>query len=590
MSQIYVFGVLVAALGLFVWGRWRYDLVALATLLAVVAPGIVEPEEAFLGFGHPAVVTVAAVLVLSRGLESAGVAKAVARWVGRTGDRELLQLSLLTVVTAVSSAFMNNVGALALFLPVAIQVARARDRPASVYLMPLAFGSLLGGLTTLVGTPPNIIIASFRAEEVGSAFGMFDFGPVGGIVAVVGVAFLVLVGWRFLPERKGEARPDELFEVEEYLSEVLVPAESEWIGSTLEAAMERTEADVIVLGIVRGEREIAGPVGSERLRSGDVLVVEAESDELDALLADAELEPAGARELRDRFLASGGDVEVTEAVVQRDSDFEGRTARELELRARHGVNLLGVAREGRRVSGRVADIAFQPGDVLLLQGSRDSILAALGTLGGLPLAGRGLEIGRPRRLPVAAAIFGVAVALPVVGALPVQVSLTAGAVAMVISGVLSPAAAYDGVQWPVIVLLGAMLPVGDALESTGGARTLAAALLETGEYLPAESSVVALLVVTMLLSNVINNAAATVLMAPIGLAIARGLQASVDPFLMAVAVGASCAFLTPIGHQSNTLVMGPGGYRFGDFLYLGLPVTLLVVVTASPLILLVWPL
>ncbi len=586
-----MFAVLAAALGLFVWGRWRYDVVALAVLLALVVPGIIDPADAFLGFGHPAVVTVVAVLVISRALERSGFVGVVVGWMGGVGGRPVLQIAALTTLVAVCSAVMNNVGALALFLPVAIRMARDDGQPASLFLMPLAFGSLLGGLTTLIGTPPNIIMATFRAEEAGAAFGMFAFTPVGAGVAVAGLLFIVLLGWRLLPERKGEAQPEELFEIDDYLMEVRIPEGSEWAGRALQDIVPDLEAEVTVVGIARGDKEIVPPLHREPLQVGDVLLLEAEPEDLEALVADPDLEPEGARELMDRFLSSDSEMRVTEAVVQPDSRFSGRTVVELQLRAGHGVNLLGVARRGRRVEGRLREIVLEAGDVLLLQGTPDAIRSTLAALGGLPLAERGVvDLGRPRRLVLAVGIFAVAIALTVAGLLPVQVALTAAALAMVLTGTLSLQNAYESVAWPVIILLGAMLPVGEALESTGGADTLAGLLLEVSGSLPPEASLAALLVVTMLLSNVINNAAATVLMAPVAVALASAMDASLDPFLMAVAVGASSAFLTPIGHQSNTLVMGPGGYRFSDYLYLGVPLSLLVAVLGVPLILLVWPL
>lgn len=589
MDQLLVFAVLGVALVLFIQGRWRYDVVALVALLVLVAAGVVDSGQAFLGFGHPAVVTVVAVLVISRGLETAGVVDVLARWLRRVGTRPTLQVGALTLVVTIASGFINNIGALALFMPVAIRLAREAERPASTVLMPLAFGSLLGGLTTLIGTPPNIIIATRRAEETGAAFGMFAFTPVGVGLAVIGVAFITLVGWRLLPERRGEARPEELFEVEEYLSEVRIPRDSQWVGGRLSEIVPELATGLNVVGLVRDERWVI-PTPEQRLLSEDVLVIEVDPEDLRALLASGDLEPAGTRELRERFFSREHDVLVTEAVVRPGGRFAGRTARELGLRARHGVNLLGVARQGRRVGGRVADIAFESGDVLLLQGSRDALREALSALGGLPLAERGVHIRRPVSLLTALGLFIGAIALTVAGLLPVQVSLAGAAVAMVAVGILSPQRAYESIEWPVVVLLGAMLPVGTALETTGGAGTIADFLLDAGTWLPPAASVALLLVVTMLLSNVINNAAAAVLVAPIAVALARGLEASVDPFLMAVAVGASCAFLTPIGHQSNTLVMGPGGYRFSDYLYLGLPVSALVAVAGPPLILFIWPL
>jgi di/tricarboxylate transporter len=496
----------------------------------------------------------------------------LARWIGRVGGKPGLQVAALTLAVATASAFINDTGALALFMPVAIRLARETDRPASVLLMPIAFGSLLGGLITLIGTPPNIIIATRRAQETGTAFGMFDFAPVGIGVALAGILFISLVGWRLLPERRGEARPEELFEIEEYLTEIRIPEGSGWIGRTIPEITPDLKADVNVVDLVRHERRLV-PSRDVQLMADDVLVVEADPEQLKTLLASSDVEPAGSRE-----------------VVQPDGRFAGRTARRLELRAAHGVNVLGVARQGRRVGGRVADITLVPGDVLLLQGSTEAIHGALAAMGGLPLAERGLDIGRPQKLLLALGIFAGAIGLTAAGLLPVQVSLTGAALVMVATGLLSLRAAYASVRWPVVFLLGAMLPVGEALETTGGAATIAGLLLDTASWLPPEGTLAAILIVTMLLSNVINNAAATVLVAPIGVALASGLGVSLDPFLMAVAVGASCAFLTPIGHQSNTLVMGPGGYRFGDYLYLGIPVTITVALVAPPLILWAWPL
>ncbi len=584
-----MFAVLAAALVLFVWGRWRYDLVALFTLLVLVVPGIVPADRAFLGFGHPAVVTVAAVLVISRALASAGLVDRIAGWLSFAGDRFSLQLLTLTLVVAVASAFMNNVGALALFMPVAIRLAREHERPASLLLMPIAFASLLGGLVTLIGTPPNIIIATYRGGELGQPFRMFDFAPVGASVAAAGVLLIALAGWRLLPRRRGEADPARLFETEEYLVEIRVPAENRWAGRSLEELGQEVEGSLTVLGIVRRGRRIAMPSPQRRLREGDVLLVEAEPDELGQALSDTGLEAAGTRELQEHFL-DAEDVRAAEGVVRPDTRAVGKNARELALRSRYRVNLLGVARHGERVRGRIGKVALRPGDVLLLQGEPEGLGEAMRALGLLPLATRGLAFGRPRGALLSTALFAGAIGLTVTELLPVHISLSAAALALVLTGPLSIREAYESIDWPVIILLGAMLPVGEALERTGGAGSIADLLITTGEALSPAGSVGVLLLLTMLLSNMINNAAAAVLLAPVGVGVAAGLGASADPFLMAIAVGASSAFLTPIGHQSNTLVMGPGGYRFGDYLYLGLPVSALVLALSVPLILWVWPL
>jgi di/tricarboxylate transporter len=588
-AQAIVFGVLALALVLFVWGRWRYDVVSLMALLVVTVTGIVPGAEAFAGFGHPAVVTVAAVLVVGRGLQNSGVVDNIARLLSVVADHLTLQVSILTALVATCSAFMNNVGALALFLPVAMRMARKNDLSPSLFLMPIAFGSLLGGLVTLIGTPPNIIIATFRAQTAPEPFRMFEFAPVGVGVAVAGILFITLIGWRLLPQRKGQASREEMFRVEDYIAEVRVSEGSKTAGKTLRDLETGTDADVVVVGLVRGEHRLPAPSGFETLRAGDILIVEADSETLKALVDAAGLELVGGKDLGEEALKSD-EVSVVEAVVVPDSLIEGRTARNLYLRSRYGLNLLAVARQGQRVRERLGGIRFRAGDVLLLQGGAEALPETLSTLGCLPLAERGLRLGQPRRVLLSTAIFGSALVGSATGVLPVQIAFVVAAVLMVVTGLLSLREAYDAIDWPVVVLLGAMIPVGLALETTGGATLIANGILQMAHQVPPTAVVAIVLVGAMSLSNVVNNAAAAVLMAPIAIGVARGLGTSADAFLMAVAVGASCAFLTPIGHQSNTLVLGPGGYRFGDYWRMGLPLSVVVTAVAIPLILWFWPL
>jgi len=589
LSQALVFAVILASLVLFVWGRWRYDLVALLALLALVLCRIVPPQESFLGFGHPAVVTVAAVLVVSRGLRNAGVVDQIARFLFSLGDHPLLQVSVLTFAVGVLSGFMNNVGALALLMPVAVQMARKSGRSASGLLMPLAFGSLLGGLTTLIGTPPNIVIAALRAEAAGAPFRMFDFTPVGAAVLVVGMAFILLFGWRLIPRRRGERSREELFEVEKYTAEVRLPKESPFVGKTVEELEDSVEEDATVVALVRGERRYLVPSSLEALRAGDILIVEGDSDSLKALLEKAGLELAETKEEAEEELKSE-EVGLLEAVVQPNALLESRTARNLRLRNRYGVNLLAVARQGKRLKDRLGKIRFRAGDVILLQGGRGQVQEAIAALGCLPLAERELRLGRPRRLVLALGIFAGAIGSVVAQVLSVETAFVGAAVLLVLLNFLSLRELYESIDWPVIVLLGAMIPVGEAVENTGGAELIARSLLDLKGEVPAALLLGLLMAGTMALSNGVNNAAVAVLMGPIAVHLAQGLEASVDPFLMTVAVGASCTFLTPIGHQSNALVMGPGGYQFGDYWRLGLPLSLLVIACAVPLVLRLWPL
>ncbi len=587
VQQVVVFVVLALALALFIWGRWRYDLVALLALLAVTIANVVPGEQAFAGFGHPAVITVAAVLVVSRGLRNSGVVDWLAKPLLRVSERPSAQVGALTGLVATLSAFMNNVGALALLMPVAIRMARKNGRSPSLLLMPLAFGSLLGGLITLIGTPPNIIIATFRSETGAEPFRMFDFAPVGLGVAIAGILFIAIVGWRLVPQRKGAASREELFEIGDYVTEVVVPADSALVGRRLRDIGSVSDAEVVVVALVRNKRRQYNPSSFELLRAEDILVVEADSNDLRELVDAAGLQLSGSRKLGEEALDSN---DLMEAVIMADSPLLGQTARSLNLRWRYGVNLLGVARMGARIHRRLRDIRFQVGDVLLLQGPAETFSETLSTLGCLPLAGRGLSLGQPRRVGLGVAIFGTALLLAAFGVLPIQVAFIAAAVAMLLAKIISLREAYESIDWSIIVLLGAMIPVGQALELSGGADLIARATLAAAGQLPPIVSLLIVLVATMFLSDLVNNAAAAVLMAPIAISVANGLGVSADPFLMCVAIGASCAFLTPIGHQSNTLVMGPGGYQFGDYWRMGLLLEVIIVVVSIPLIMLFWPL
>ncbi|BCB69976.1 permease [Vreelandella aquamarina] len=601
-----VFIVLGLTLVAFIWGRFRYDLVALAALLGSVMLGLVPADDAFAGFGHPAVITVAAVLVLSRGFERSGVVDVIANQVLKVGERLLLQLLVLVGTVVVLSGVMNNVGALALLLPVAMRLAREHNTSPSLLLMPLAFGSLLGGLTTLIGTPPNIIIAAYRGNMTGENFGMFSFSPVGVVVALVGLAFIVLVGWRLTPKRSGQAAADDMFDTANYLVELNVTEDSKANGLTLQQLRDELDETIPVLAVVREDNRRAGYQFHGVLQEGDILLLEAGPDELKLLedkvglsaIAEPE-EPDEAQEQEQETDAKKGDerqpvdtegLQLIEAVIRNDSMMVNRSVRELRLNHQFGLHLVAVARDGGRLKQRLRDIRFQTGDVLLLQGSENEIADSLSTLGCLPLANRELHLGQPRKLAISVGIFALAIVAMLFDLLPAAVAMSTAALVSLLIGVLPLRDGYQAIDGPVIVLLAAMLPVGEALETSGGADIIADALLRFGVEWPIVVSLVGLFLLSMLLSNVVNNAAAALLMAPIAASLANGFDASLDPFLMVVAVSASCAFLTPIGHQSNTLVLGPGGYRFGDYWKLGLPLSLVVMAAAIPAILWVWPL
>jgi len=579
-------GLLLVTLGLFVWGRWKTEVVALSALLVATLLGLVPAESAFAGFGHPAVVTVAAILVVSRALATAGLVEFASRPLQRLTKHPILLLAGLTATVAVLSGFINNVGALALMMPVTIRLARDSGRPASMYLMPLAFGSLLGGMTTLIGTPPNLIVSGFRAEASGSGFGFFDFAPVGVLVAVAGVVLLVLVGWRLVPRRKAAVSSEELIQVGQYLTEAKVSAKSPAIGKTLLAL---SPDEIQVLSIVREGGRLIAPSASTVVGEGDLLVVMGESEAIEKFTAEQKLELVGQDASDKAKLIESEEVGLAEAVVMPGSRIIGSTAASLRLRDRRSINLLGIAREGARIKSRLAETRFRAGDVLLVQGGREELIGELTDMGCLPLAERAIGLGRVSRRWTALAVFVGAIVCVSAGLAAAPVAFAAAAVLMVVSGVVSTRDAYSAIEWPVLLLLGAMIPVGLAIESSGLAELVSRGALAASSVMPVWAILGVLLVATMFLSDLVNNAAAAVMMCPIAIGLARGLEASVDPFLMAVAIGASCAFLTPIGHQSNLLVMGPGGYRFGDYWKPGLLLEGLIVIVAVPALMLVWP-
>jgi di/tricarboxylate transporter len=587
-GQLIIFSTLILTLFLFITGRWRYDIVALIALLIVTLTGLIPVGRTFSGFSNPAVITVAAVLVLSRGLQNSGIVDWIGHQLERLKGGVTVQLLALTTIVAILSAFMNNVGALALLLPVVLQLARKKKLSSSRLLMPLAFASLLGGMTTLIGTPPNMIAASFRQQTGAEPFGMFDFAPVGVGVAIAGLLFIGLIGWRLIPVRQGKSSSEGLFEIENYVTEVIIPEDSGLNGKRLREVNLFCKADVNIVGLIRdGERRME-PSAMSKLRAADILIVSSDTENLKKMVDAAGLELVGSKPIGQSDLESD-DVTIIEAVIMPNSLTLGGTARSLNLRANYGVNLLAIARQGQIFRNRLDRIRFRSGDVLLLQSHIETIKQVIETLGCLPLAGRSLRIGHPRQMLPALGIFGAALLISALGLIPAQVSFVAAVVLMVVLKIVSLREAYESIDWPIIILLGAMIPVGEALETTGGAQLVANSLLGfSGQITPAVMLII-VLVSTMFLSDVINNAAAVVLMAPIGISVAQGMNASIDPFLMAITIGASCAFLTPIGHQSNTLVMGPGGYKFGDYWRMGLVLELIVVAVAIPLILIFWP-
>lgn len=591
LDQILISGLLVAALVLFVLGRPRYDLVALTALVAGVVLGLVPADKAFSGFGHDAVITVAAVLAISRALSLTGALEPLTSLVRRASGSTVTHILALCGVGAVISAFMNNVGALALLMPIAIQSSTRAGRSPAAVLMPLAFATVLGGMVTLIGTPPNLIVSGFRDQAVGQPFGLLDFAWVGLPVAAAGLVYIAILGWRLIPgDRLGKGAAAELMEVSAYVTELTVQAGSALIDKTVgDAEGMWKDSDLTVIGLIRDDRRIFGAMARQRIAAGDVLLVRGESEAITKRARAAGLEFAASERPTAEHLQSQ-DVVMAEAVVGAASSLIGRHAGELGLRETYGINLLALSREGAAIRSRLSRVRMATGDVLLLQGDARRLQAVMADLGCLPLVEREILKQNQRRGLLALGLFACGIALAASGLLPTAIAFSLVVLGLVVSRALPTRELYTGIEWPVIVLLGAMIPLGSALESTGVTGLIAEGIVGMAGDVPVWVLLGALLVVTMTMSDILNNAATAVIMAPISIAVAQGLQVSPDPFLMAVAIGASSSFLTPIGHQNNALVMGPGGYHFGDYWRVGLPLEIVVAVVSVPLLLLFWPL
>lgn len=589
LDQGLAFAIVGLMMALFVWGRLRYDLVAMLALLASVAVGIVPAEDAFSGFSDDIVVIVATALLVSAAVARSGVAERVIAPLAPHLTTTSRQIIVLVGGVAVLSAFVKNVGALAILMPVAFQLARRSGTSVSSLLMPLAFGSLLGGLMTLIGTSPNVIVSRMRGDLLGEPFRMFDFLPVGAGLALAGVAFLA-VGYRLLPKaRKGSAAMDAAFNIEGYTTEATLPEDSPAAGKQVAELEAMGDGDVTVTTIIRERFRRYTPSAHWQLYPGDVLLIQGEPSALERVVARAKLRLADDKVVAPEAAATD-DVGVMEAVVSGDSPLVGRTASQLHLRSRHQINLLAVSRRGERVTQRLRSVRLQPGDVVVLQGDLNTLPDTLGELRCLPLAARGVSLGRGRRGFLSVAVLAAAMALVALQLVPVAIAFFGASVVLLLVRALSLREAYEAVEWPILILLGALIPVSEAVRTTGGTELIAGWLSAASEGLPGMAALALILLVAMAVTPFLNNAATVLMMAPIAASLAQKLGLSPDPFLMAVAVGAGCDFLTPIGHQCNTLVMGPGGYRFGDYWRLGLPLSLIVLLLGVPLIVLIWPL
>ncbi|WBU64584.1 SLC13 family permease [Paracoccus aerodenitrificans] len=591
--QIALFSIFGAVMILMFIGKWRHDLVAFAGLMAGVLLGVVPGDQAFSGFGHPATMVVALILIVTAGLMRSGAVAMLARYLVREGRPLPAHIAVMSAIGGFLSGFMNNIAALAILMPIDMQVARKAGRSAALTLMPIAFATILGGMLTLIGTPPNLIVSGFRQDVLGEPYRMFSFLPVGAAVATAGIAFIALIGWRLIPVRRDdEESPDSRYRTRRYQTQLVVTEETRQSeGETLAEWQETAKsAGASLVRVSHHHHPVEGEPDQITISPGDVLTIRAEPETLDEFRSARKLSyPDGRAEPRPRPRREEHES-LVECLVPIGSDIVGRTARSAGLVNRHDSVLMGLRRRGRIITGKLQGEPIEAGDLLLLLVPEGNLENLAGRLGILPLEGTGHSVIRERQMLLTLGLFVGAVLLTSFGLITMPIALGCVVVAYVLFGVLSITEIYDYIDWSVVVLLGAMIPLGLALDSTGGSALIAGGLARMTEGFPAWVALSLLMVTTMFMSDILNNNATTIIAAPVGIRLAEQLGVNPDAFLMGVAVSAACAFLTPIGHQNNTLIMGPGDYRFGDYWRMGLPLEIIVMLVSVPVLLIVWPL
>jgi len=585
-DQVILATILVILMGLLIWGKWRYDAVTLICLAALVLLGIVPANDAFSGFGHPAVVTVALVLLISRGLQEAGMVSLAGNLISRYTLNENQYLIVIMVIAAFLSSFMNNIGAMALLLPITLSVCQKMDWNPSKFLMPLAFASILGGMNTVIGTPPNIIIAQYRQEYTGVAFNFFDYSFVGLAVSIIGILFIAAIGYRFVTVRENDGGTTRLIDLKNYLFEVKVRDDSNAIGMRLSEIKKISGPETEVLGVVNETGGVSRVSMAKKIQPGQVLVIKTSPDDIASIQ-----ERLGFEIAENLNTIQESDLAEIEVMVTAGSRLIGRKHEFLKRLASDDLALLGLWRRGAKFRTRLAKEAFKVGDVLLL-GVRtiddEGVKERIKHLGLMPLMERDLQtIPSRSRLIKSLIFFTTAIALTAFNVMNIVVAFLLCVIAFISIKVLN-GNLYRNIEWPVVVMLAAMIPVGQALETSGISLNIANFISTTTHGMDLPWLILMILVITMFVSDIVNNAATAVIMAPIAANLALQVGQPVEPFLMAVAVGASCAFLSPIGHQCNTLVMAPGNYKFGDYWRLGLPLECVIVAISIPMILFVW--
>ena len=588
MQPALVLTILGLAILFFATGWLRMDMVSLLILLSLPLLGLISAEQAFSAFSNPAVITVAAMFVLSSAIANTGITAHLGRWIlGFAEQNEVKLILSIMILTAISSAFINNIGAAAVLLPMVTGIAKKTEIPASRLLMPLAFGSLVGGVCTLIGTPPNILINALMLEYSGEQFSMFDFTPIGLILIIISTIYMLLIGRRLLPNNP-PASISQLNQVKAYVSDILIPPSSSFIGKSLFATGLESNFHLKIRSLMRDQLKITAPRKSILLKAGDILFVEGEPEQLLKLKKNRDIEVV-AEDKSKPTTDSSDTARVVEVALTPTNELVGRTLREVHFRDTHGLNVLAIWRRGEPVVKRVDHVVLKFGDLLLIEGAESKILHLADKHDFLLLGGIKPEPYLPTKGPIALLIMFGIILLATSGILSIMHSATIGAVLMIFSRCISLSDAYESIHWPVIMLIAGTLPLGMAMETSGASDLLAEQMTNlAGPYGPWVTLSV-LFFVTMLLTCVMSNAATAVLLAPIAFDLSVRFAVNPQPFFMAVALASSTCFMTPVSHQSNALVLGPGGYHFIDYLKVGTPLNLLVWICATVLIPLIFP-
>ncbi|RCL01021.1 MAG: transporter Na+/sulfate symporter family protein [Candidatus Tokpelaia sp. JSC188] len=586
-EQILSLSILGLLMAVLILDRFRYDIVAVIALLISVAVGIVNPKQAFSGFSNDIVIIVGSALLVSAGVARSGIMENLIQRIWPDTKSVQLQLAFLIITVTILSAFVKNIGALAMMLPIAFQFARRSGTSPSVFLMPMAYSALLGGLMTQIGTSPNIVVSQIRERMTGQGFSMFDYMAVGSAVAGAGVLYLIFFYWLLPIRNRNNISQEDAIEIRDYISEATVPAEAAIIGKTLTDLMRPAGGEAMILRIIRNKKNIL-PLPDTVIAHKDVILFEGSPKALDAITNAARLELSTGRTVAEG--EKNREIDVVEAVITDNSPLIGISAKRLALFDRYDANLLAVSRQHERIRDRLGEIVFRLGDIIVLQGRESVLPNLLRELKCLPLARRTIMLGNLRHGLIPIIILASAVLSTALQLVPVTMAFFAAAIAMVVFRVIPGREIYQALDGQILVLLAALIPVSESLSDTGCAQLIGEWLAHLAARLPSYGALSLILIAAMFVTPFLNNAATVMVMAPVASSFATSLDYRPDAFLMAVAIGAACDFLTPIGHQCNMLVMGPGGYRFIDYPRLGLPLSVLIVIVAVPMIMIVWPL